>query len=193
TCALPISLYSILLFYAVGFLNEILINERAVFATIKDLLAVLRIPGRASIFLTLSVLFLLCSFCWPWVEKCLRSRPLLLSVCLVGFLFTFLPEGILGYGLVGVFVGADRLAAVPLFPYLFAFFGGVLTARRLRAAAENMDSFPAPAQILSACRCLRIPCGVLLIVGAGRALLHRNEPATTLLGTGGAGFCLLVS
>lgn len=187
------ALYSILLFYTVGFLNEILINERAVFATIKDLLAVLRIPGRTSIFLTLSVLFLLCSFCWPWVEKCLRSRPLLLSVCLVGFLFTFLPEGILGYGLAGVFVGADRLAAVPLFPYLFAFFGGVLTARRLRAAADNMDSYPAPAQILSACRCLLIPCVVLLVVGAGLALLHRNEPATTLLGTGGAGFCLLVS
>lgn len=206
------ALYAILLFYGIGFLNEIIIKDRAVFATVKDLLAVLRISDIAAIFLTLCVLFLLCSFCWSWIEKCLKKPLLLAAVCLVGFLFSFLPEGLLGYGIIGVFVGSDRLGAIPLFPYLFIFFAGIFTARKFSdsekdeaSALENVQSKKhfiltedrsqpfSSARLLSVCKPLIPGIVITLAAGAFLAVLHLENQASILLGSGCAGVCLLIS
>ena len=196
------ALYAILLFYGIGFLNEIIINHRAVFATVKDLLAVLRIPDTAAIFLTLCVLFLLCAFCWPWIEKCLKAPLLLAAVCLAGFLFSFLPEGLLGYGVIGVFTGSDRLGAVPLFPYLFVFFAGILTARNFSdmripetdAAGMNRNGRHASLpEIFTVCKPLIPVTAIALAAGAVLAVLHLKHPAALLLGSGCACICLFIS
>ena len=84
------ALFSLLCFYFIGFSTEVVLKHRAIFATIKDLLAMLRIPNICGIFLTLSVLFLICAFFWNSIEKCLDKPVILILACLVGFLCTFL-------------------------------------------------------------------------------------------------------
>lgn len=183
------ALYALLLFYGIGFCNEIIIQDRAVFATIKDLLAILRIPGTAAIFLSLSALFLISSLGWKWIEKCLQQPLLLAGVSVIGFLFAFLPEGLLGYGIIGVFTGSDRLGAIPLFPHAFVFFAGVWTARKINA--KKTEHEPTPKDLLSVCKPLLLPAILALVIGAGFVLLHQQEPASILLGSGCAGICLL--
>ena len=115
------ALTCLLLFYGIGFFNEVLLNDRAVFATIKDLLAILRVPNTASIFLTLSVFFLFSGLFWEKIERCLQKPLWGLCLSLAGFLCSFIPEGLLGYALTGVFVGGDRYGCIPAAQYFFVF------------------------------------------------------------------------
>lgn len=193
------ALYALVLFYAVGFCNEILINDRAVFATVKDLLAVLRIPGMAAIFLTLCALFLLCALFPKQLHFCLRRPAAAAAVSVAGFLFTLIPEGLLGYGVLGVFTGADRMNAVPLLPHLFVFFAGAMTSRRIVAAQcqtdaplSTQDVCPSGRALLSGCRRLALPSLLILAAGAALAVLRLEEPASVLLGSGCAGIALFV-
>ena len=193
------ALYALLLFYGIGFCNEILINDRAVFATVKDLLAVLRIPGMAAIFLTLSALFLLCALFPRQVHFCLRRPAAAAAVSAAGFLFTLIPEGLLGYGILGVFTGGDRMNAIPLLPHLFVVFAGAMTIRRIVPAHSQADDslsikkdIPSGSTLFSGCRRLIVPSLILLAAGAVLAVLRLEEPASVLLGSGCAGVALFV-
>lgn len=173
------ALFSLLCFYFIGFSTEVLIKHRAIFATIKDLLALLRIPNICSIFLTLSVLFLICGLFRNYIEKCTDKPAWLILICLAGFLCTFIPEGILGYGPVGVLIGGDRLDCIPIAFYLFIFFTGM---------AFGKGTFPALTD-----KRLVIGTAATLILGAAFLALGQKTAGLVLLGSGCVWFCLIIS
>ncbi len=186
------ALTCLLLFYGIGFFNEVLLNDRAVFATIKDLLAILRVPNTASIFLTLSVFFLFFGLFWEKIERCLQKPLWGLCLSLAGFLCSFIPEGLLGYALTGVFVGGDRYGCIPAAQYFFVFFAGILfTRKRVNATPGSLKTVQ-KRSLLSGFYRLLIPEGFLLVCGVLLAVLHQKQPALVLIGTALAGICLLL-
>lgn len=184
------ALTCLLLFYGTGFFNEVLLNDRAVFATIKDLLAILRMPGVASIFLTLSVFFLLSGLFWEKMEYCLQKPFLGVSLSLIGFLCSFIPEGLLGYAVTGVFVGGDRYGCIPAAQYFFVFFAGVLFMRKKSAALTGLSEIIETKTYAFHFRRLLIPEALLLVSGVLMAVLHQKQSALVLAGTALAGICL---
>ncbi|MDO5147386.1 MAG: YfhO family protein [Eubacteriales bacterium] len=191
------ALFCILLFYGIGLFNERFINHRAIFATIKDLLALLRVPGVVSILLSLSFLFLLCAFVWPYMEKLLRRPALCVLFCAVGFLFSFMPFGLLGYSFLGVFIGGDIYACVPLIPYLFVFFTGVYCGNTSNAAGifsvtDDAPLKPLQKYMVSLFRKLFLPTLFLAASGGVLAMLHQNQAAKILLGSAAAHYLLLL-
>lgn len=173
------ALLCLLCFYFIGFSTEVLLNHRAVFATIKDLLAMLRIPNICSIFLTLSILFLICAFFWDSIEKCMEKPILLIGICLIGFLCTFIPEGILGYAPVGVLIGGDRLACIPIAFYLPAFFTGIAFGReKFKTIADKK---------------LILGTAGFLVFSILFLILKQKTTALVLIGSGCVWFCLIVS
>ena len=173
------ALFSLLCFYFIGFSTEVVLKHRAIFATIKDLLAMLRIPNICGIFLTLSVLFLICAFFWNSIEKCLDKPVILILACLVGFLCTFIPEGIFGYAPVGVLIGGDRLACIPIAFYLFVFFTGVALGKGKIQSLTGKK--------------MMIGTAAALILGVIFVALGQKTAGLVLLGSGCVWFCLIVS
>ena len=162
------ALFCILYFYFVGACREILIGHRAVFSTIKDLLSLNRIPELAAIFLSLSVLFLLCAFFMPYVDTCVRKPVLFLFVGIVGAATALIPERLLGYGPVGVLIGSDVLYAVPIAHYLFAFLAGIALTRGFFNGLFDKR--------------ILIFNGAAVLLGGFSGLLHQKNMAIVLLG-----------
>ena len=173
------ALFSLLCFYFIGFSTEVVLKHRAIFATIKDLLAMLRVPNICGIFLTLSVLFLIWAFFWNFIEKCLDKPVFLILICLVGFLCTFIPEGIFGYAPVGVLIGGDRLACTPIAFYLFVFFTGVALGKGKIQSLTGKK--------------MMIGTAAALILGVIFVALGQKTAGLVLLGSGCVWFCLIVS
>ncbi len=116
------------LYGVLGTAYEVLIRRVNPFLTVKNIIAFIKIPGCSSIFLTLTALFLLCAFLGESLAKWLRSPVILFALCLVGTLFVFVPEGWIGYGLVGIFIGGDSYGCTPIATGLWAFFWGACCA-----------------------------------------------------------------
>lgn len=155
-------------YYLIGYTKEILLDHRDIFATNKDMLALLRFPKIATIFITLCILYALAAFLWKPLMK-LEKRNLILSVSsIVGFLFTLLPTGIIGYGSVGIFTGADNYGVVPIFPYLMFILIGAYMAQK-----EELHFYEKSYILMS---------GVMLIMGGGLILLHQKVAALTIIG-----------
>ena len=115
-------------FYLLGFLRDVFLEHRDPFTTIKNLLALIRIPGLVSVFLSLGIFYALFAFLWRPVVKGPGKKLLIPALSLAGILCIFIPDGLIGYGAVGVFTGADRFGAAPILPYLyFIFFGAYLS------------------------------------------------------------------
>ena len=169
-------------FYIIGFLKEFLLDRRDPLPTIKDLLALIRIPNLAAIFISLAILYVMAAFLWRPIMNHPRKKWLLPVICVAGFLCTYIPEGLIGYGTVGIFTGADIVGAVPIFPYLFfIFFGASL------AAEEEFPFYEKKIMIMS----------ILLLLFAGvMILLHLKEPALTIVGSFlawiGVFFCYMI-
>lgn len=194
------ALTCILLFYTIGFFNEVIIHDRAAYATIKDLLALLRVPGLVSVLLSLSFLFLICACLWKQVESLFKKPALISLICVAGFLFAFLPFGILGYSLTGVLVGGDVYACIPLAQYLFVFFAGIFSGRRLATESgccgetESLSS-ASFRSCLKAVLLKKTGLSSFLLIGLGgvMAFAHQNQAAKVLLGSGAAGLGILAS
>ena len=155
-------------FYLIGFLKELILDRRDPLPTIKDLLALIRIPGLTAIFVSLAILYVMAAFLWRPVMNHLGKKWVLPVVSIAGFLCTFIPEGLIGYGLVGIFTGADIVGAVPIFPYLFLIFLGA------GFATEDEFRFYEKKYML---------VSILILLFAGvMILLHLKEPALTIVG-----------
>ena len=155
-------------FYIIGFLKELLLDRRDPLPTVKDLLALIRIPSLAAIFVSLAILYVMAAFLWRPLMNHPGRKWLLPGICIAGFLCTYIPEGLVGYGLVGIFTGADIVGAVPIFPYLFfIFFGAGL------AAEEEFPFYEKKLMILSI---------VFLLFAGVMILLHLKVPALTIVG-----------
>lgn len=169
-------------FYIIGFLKELLLDRRDPLPTVKDLLALIRIPSLAAIFVSLAFLYVMAAYLWRPIMNHPGKKWLLPGLCIAGFLCTYIPEGLIGYGLIGIFTGADIVGAVPIFPYLFfIFFGASL------AAEEEFPFYEKKLMIVS----------ILFLLFAGvMILLHLKEPALTIVGAFiawvGVFFCYLL-
>lgn len=71
------------------------------FTTIRNFITFIKVFEISAIFLSVSIVFLLCAYLWDYIEGWMEKPVLLLLICIIGFLPVFLPEGIIGYGLAG--------------------------------------------------------------------------------------------
>ena len=100
------------------------------FTTIRNFITFIKVFEISAIFLSVSIVFLLCAYLWDYIEGWMEKPVLLLLICIIGFLPVFLPEGIIGYGLAGTLIGGDRTHAVAISTELFVFFWGVFCAKK---------------------------------------------------------------
>lgn len=173
------ALYCYLVFLGMGFFLEVFILHHEAFSTLKDLLAVIRIPAVCSVFVTLCFLFIICAFFWKYIEYCLQHRYILILIASAGLLLLLVPEGILGYGLTGIFIGGDRYDCVPVAYYLFAFFGGALLSRNYLPGLFHR-------KILGFTGAVSVLSGILFV-------FHQKQPAIILIGIVFAYLALVIS
>ncbi len=174
---------SLFLFWIIGTASELIVYKAHFFWTLKSLLAVTAMPHHAAIFFTLTVLFLICAFGWKVIEKCLEKPWLGILVSVVGMLLTLIPEELVGYALIGAFIGGDSYHCVALFPHAMFFFLGIVFIRLRKKYADQK------------LRIARIYIGYLIItvvcggVGIIFYLMGLSNSAWTMLGGAGAIFC----
>ena len=160
-------------YFMIALVTEVLINRREPLDTINDLLAVLRIPGLTSILLSLAVFYLLLAFIRPKVNRILDKPVALVGVSVIGFLLVLIPEGMIGYGLFGIFIGGDVAGAVPIACHLGTFFLGLFFVRREEPAKPvKKDAVIAVALVLvgAVLFILGVKDGAYILVGTGFAL-----------------------
>nr|WP_296193979.1 YfhO family protein [uncultured Anaerobutyricum sp.] len=121
--------YSLGLYGALGVLYEVVIEHIDLFNAIRHFITFIKIFKISTVFLSVSILFLLSAYLWDLMKEWLERPVIILLICAVAFLFVFLPKGIIGYGLIGTLVGGDNTSAVAIAPQLFVFFWGVFCAR----------------------------------------------------------------
>ncbi|MEE3433710.1 MAG: YfhO family protein [Lachnospiraceae bacterium] len=100
------------------------------FSVIKDLLSLIKIPPISGILMTLTALYVTAAFVYPKLIKLQdEHRVIFPLLSAVGILTLLIPDQILGYGIIGLFIGADRAQCIPLAPYLIVIFWGVFAER----------------------------------------------------------------
>lgn len=129
-CMLRHAAYSLGLYALLGIPYEVFAKHVDLFTTIRNFITFIKVFEISAIFLSVSIVFLLCAYLWDYIEGWMEKPILLLLICIIGFLPVFLPEGIIGYGLAGTLIGGDRTHAVAISTELFVFFWGVFCARK---------------------------------------------------------------
>ena len=114
--------YSLLAYMVLGIPYEIFIKNIDLFMTIRNFVTFIKIFELTAILFSISVVFLLCAWLWDYIERWMENPVWLLAVCIIGFLTVFIPDGMIGYGLVGTLIGADTTHAVAISSELFVFF-----------------------------------------------------------------------
>ena len=121
--------YSLGLYGVLGVLYEVVIEHINLFNAIRHFITFIKIFKISTVFLSVSILFLLSAYLWDLMKEWLERPVIILLICAVASLFVFLPKGIIGYGLIGTLVGGDNTNAVAIASQLFVFFWGVFCAR----------------------------------------------------------------
>ena len=121
--------YSLGLYGALGILYEVIIKRAGFLNVIRQFITFIKIFEISSIFLSVCIVFLICAYWWDSISKWMAKPILLLLICILAFLPVFLPEGITGYGLAGIFIGGDRTNAIAINSQIFVFFWGVFCAK----------------------------------------------------------------
>lgn len=116
-------------FFVIGFVTEVFVTGHDAYTSIKDILLTVRVPDSSSVFLTLCFAMLLCAIFEDLLRVILSKRILLILISAIGLLLSFIPEGFLGYGLIGTLIGGSTTNATALAYYVALFFGGILFAR----------------------------------------------------------------
>ncbi len=171
------ALYSYLAFFIIGFVIEVFVTDHDAYTTIKDILIVVRVPDISSVFLTMCFLLLISAFFWDYIEYILSHRIVLLLVSLAGILLVFLPEGLLGYGLIGTVLGGATTNCTPIAYYLFLYLAGILYAR---SPSERLLN-----------RKYLVSMGLLTLAGGLLALARMKHPAVVILSIVFAFCCML--
>lgn len=127
--------YSLGLYGILGILYERVIEHVDLFRAIRHFITFIKVFKVSAIFLSVSIVFLICAYLWEYISKWMERPAVIMLLCVVGFLFVLLPEGIIGYGLVGTLIGGDRTNAVAICGQLFVFFWGAFCAR------DKQDTF----------------------------------------------------
>ena len=173
------ALYCYLCFFAVGFVTEVFLTGHDAYTSIKDILILVRVPDSSSVFLTLCFAMLLCGFFEDQLKVILSSRLLLICLSAFGLFLSFIPEGFLGYGLVGTLIGGSTTNCTALSYYLALFFGGILFTRQPEKGIFHKASFI---------------YFVLVVLFTGAAgVLHHKHPAVVGIGIIAACFCLVLT
>lgn len=109
--------------------QQVHFEDAEVLRAIRNIVGLMKMPGLASILLTLAMLFLVCAALWERVSAWMERPLVIAALCVVGFLFIFVPDKLIGYGLLGVFIGGDQFGCTPIATGLFAFFWGAYAKR----------------------------------------------------------------
>jgi len=167
------------LYAFIGLFIDVTLKDYALFTAIKNIIGLIRIPGSSAIFLSLGILYLLYALLWKSVVN-MPSRPaVIIAVCLLGYLCVFIPEGILGYGALGVFIGGDRFGCIPIMTHLFAFaWGCTASYRNTVSVTEKIN-----VSIMFS----------LLVMGGLLAILHKKAAAQIPLGMVAAAAAIHIS
>ena len=167
------------LYALIGLVMDVGLKDYALFTAIKNIIGLIRIPGSSAIFLSLGILYLLYALLWKSVVN-MPSRPaVIIAVCLLGYLCVFIPEGILGYGALGVFIGGDRFGCIPIMTHLFAFaWGCTASYRNTVSVLEKLNA------------CILFS---LLVMGGLLAILHKKNAAQIPLGMTAAAAAIHIS
>lgn len=141
--------------------------------TIKNILFAILIPGSGGVFLTCALVFLAFGLLGDKLYRICNNRSWIIGLSLFGILTTWIPQGLVGYGLFGLLIGSDTAGAVPLSFYLIPFFMGI---RLEKESKENI-----------------ILTGLLLLAGILFLALGFDQAGLVLTGCGLAiiGLCIL--
>ncbi len=163
--------WALLYYVAFMFLNTLANfagRNESLFESLRYSLGLIRYYSEARIFIALALLFLLCAFLWERLELWMKTPWKIILLCVAGFLCVFIPEGILGYGIFGLFVGGDRAAVVPLATHLIPFFWGAYSTTDGKRTIF--------------CRNNLLLCVLFFVCGGAFILLHQTDTAVLLLG-----------
>lgn len=127
--------YSMGLYGVLGILYEVWVKDIELFKAIRHFVTFMKVFEISTIFLSMCIVFFICAYLWDSISKWMEKPVILLLICIIAFLPTFLPEGIIGYGLVGTLIGGDQTNAVAINSQFFVFFWGVFCAK------EGHDTF----------------------------------------------------
>ncbi len=116
--------HSLLAYVLIGIPVDVLVRGHHFFVAVKNILAIISLPKLAAPFLSLTMVYLLAALAWPRWRSLRESSLTVALLSLAGLAFFFLPEGILGYGLLGVFFGGDSIGCIPIATHLAIFFLG---------------------------------------------------------------------
>ena len=173
------ALASYFCFFIIGFVTEVFVTGHDAYTSIKDILLTVRVPDSSSVFLTLCFAFLLCAFFEDQLRALLTRRVLVIVISVIGLLLSFIPEGFLGYGLIGTLIGGSTTNATALAYYLSMFFCGIYFTRRPEKGILNRSH-------------LAVVGSLLLFTGAA-VILRQKHPAVIGLGILSACFFLVVT
>lgn len=162
------AVYSFGLYGLLGISYEVLIEDVSLFVAVRHFVTFIKVFKISAIFLSISVVFLLCACLWGYIEVWMEKRFILLLVCIIGLLPVFLPDGIIGYGLIGVLIGGDRTYAVAISSELFVFFWGVFCAKEKQNTFLRKKNF--------------IMAAASFVVAGAFAVLHIKAACFVFLG-----------
>ena len=160
--------YSLGLYGVLGILYEVIVKDIDLFIAIRHLVTFIKIFEISTIFLSVSIVFFICAYLWDSISDWMEKPILVLLICIIGFLPVFLPEGIIGYGLVGTLIGGDRSNAVAISSQLFVFFWGAFSAR------ERQNTFLVKKNFIIA--------AISFVVAGIFAVLHMKAACFVFLG-----------
>lgn len=115
-------LYWILSVFALHF-----INGQELYLAVRNALAFNVVPGISGIWASLGFLYLLVVVFYKQFSVSEKKTIIVSVLSFAGFLMVFIPEGLFGYALIGLFIGGDIFGCVPVAVYLTAFFWGLYT------------------------------------------------------------------
>ena len=121
------SLALFLLYAVLGIPCLWLFKDLTIFGSVRNILAFNIVPDQCGIFASLGFLYLLAAGLAPYLETVERKKLLAVVLSVLGFLLVFIPRRILGYALIGLFIGGDRYGCVPIATHLLVFFWGMYT------------------------------------------------------------------
>lgn len=122
----------LLMFLFFGMCNQVLLNHKPVVTSLAKLLTLTKIPRPSDIFFTLGVFYvcaIILSKCTEWFD---RHKTITILAGLLAVLAAYIPSGIFGYPLMGVFLGCDTYDCIPLLPYAIFFIWGLMEGQGLR-------------------------------------------------------------
>ncbi len=156
------------LYGVIGLVIDVSLKDYPLFTAIKNIIGLIRIPGSSSIFLSLGVLYLLCALLWKKILDLHSNPAVIIAVCLLGFLFVLIPQGLLGYSAIGIFTGGDRFGCIPILTHLFAFALGCMASQRKTVSIMEKQTI--------------ITMISFLVIGGFLAVIHKKPAAQIPLG-----------